>query len=446
MLKLIKKLPENLRARDVALRWLAEVALHDETLDSGAAQLEGLDALSPQDRAFARRLVTSTLRHDKPFRALLRPFLRKSIPEHKAPVYLILLMGMAQLLREDIPPHAAVNTSVELCKLHGFDRMSGLVNVVLKKIAAQREELNAKLDAMAPKEWLPSWLFDDWRAAYGKDAVKGMVAQLRKNPPLDVSVKDDATRWAETLGGEVVGAQSVRLAAGGAAVSQLEGYEDGAWWVQDVAASLPAQLLLAQLDDGEGKQIYDFCAAPGGKTMQLAAAGARVTAVDLSDHRLARVEENLERTQLGEKVELVRADLREWQPQEGAVPDAILFDAPCSATGTFRRHPDLLLNKRPKDVKEMVALQRELLSQLMRWLPAGVPVLYCVCSLQHAEGEAQIEWLQEAFEGVKMIPLAAPEGMPQEFVSEQGAIRTLPHHLAEKGGMDGFFMAMFEKA
>lgn len=444
MLKPIKKLPENLQAREVALRWLVEVCLRDETLDSGATHLAGLEALTPQDRAFAQRLVTSVLRHDKPFNHLLKPFLRKSIPEHKAPVQLILLLGMAQLLREEIPAHAAVNTSVELCKLHGYERMSGLVNAVLKQIADQKEALNEKMDVMAPKEWLPSWVFDDWRKAHGKEALKPMVAALRQNPPLDLCVKENAQGWATKLGGEVIGPNTVRLAAGGTAVSQLEGYETGDWWVQDVAASLPAQALLEKINGGEGKVVFDFCAAPGGKTMQLASMGVQVIAVDGSESRLVRMEENLQRTQLHDKVELIRADLRSWHPA-GQV-DAILFDAPCSATGTFRKHPDVLMNKRPRDINEMVEIQRALLTHLMEWLPAGVPVMYCVCSLQHEEGEKQMEWLLETFPEAKQIPLSLPEHMPAGCVTQSGAIRTLPSFHAEKGGMEGFFMAMFERS
>ncbi len=418
-------------ARKSALSWLTAILIDGVPMDQAGALVKQ-EKLTGQEIAFARRLVMQVLRAKKPYETILKRYVKKPLNDRYPLAHLSLLLGMAQLFAEDIPDHAAVNETVSLAKEAGEARRAGLINAVLKQMAEEKETLRNEVEAMPAKEWLPAWLYESWAKAYGKEALAEMIHAVRAEPPMDVTVKRDAQGWATRLGGELVAAHSVRLPAG-IALTECEGYESGEWWVQDVAASLPVQCLLDYLGGGEGKTIFDFCAAPGGKTMQLAASGASVVAVDVSDQRLKKVAENLDRTQLHAPVELIRGDLRDWHP--AGEPDAILFDLPCSATGTIRRHPDIPWLKRPRDVTELAALQRQMLDYLMRWLPAGVPVMLCTCSLQPEEGEAQLSQILTDHADLALIPIESP------YANEQGILRTLPHQKAS-GGMDGFFAAL----
>jgi len=301
-----------------------------------------------------------------------------------------------------------VNTTVEVAK-QCFPQLSGLVNAVCKKIAADKDKIT-----FSPKDATPEWLWKSWVKAYGEDKALAMAAVHLTEPPLDVN-------WLEPLEqGEKLPTGAVRLPRG-VDFTALP----GRGWAQDAAAVLPVQML----GDVNGLEVLDACAAPGGKTMQLAAAGAKVTALDISEARLKRLRENLQRTGLQAKV--VCADVKKWQaPQKY---DVVVLDSPCSATGTLRRHPEILHQRTPQDVARLVIIQRQMLQKALSWLKPGGRLLYVTCSLQPEEGEGQMA----AFKS-KVVPFAGSE----EWITPQGYLRTLPSMLADKGGMDGFFAAV----
>lgn len=286
---------------------------------------------------------------------------------------------------------------------------------------------------------LPAAVADRWAAQWGSAMVEAAARAYAIRPPVDVSLRDPAAtaEWTAQLGGVSLAPGHVRL-PDGANIPDLPGFADGAWWVQDVAASCPARLLGA----GEGRHVLDLCAAPGGKTMQLAAAGWRVTAIDQSKKRLERLTENLTRT--GLSADVVQADLRQWQPDQPV--DAILLDAPCTATGIYRRHPDVLHRIGPRQIAELAELQGALLARAADWLKPGGVLLYATCSLEQAEGEEQITRLLAARPDFALVPAQAgelPDGMTP---TSQGWLRTLPDTLATQGGADGFFIARLAKA
>ena len=306
---------------------------------------------------------------------------------------------------------------------------SGLINAVLNKISKQGAGKSTALDN------LPEWLQDNWAQAYGKAAVSAIAQVQMYEPPLDITVKNNPQLWAKTLGAKVILDNSIRCESGN--VGAMEGYEEGQWWVQDVAAMLPVTML----GDVSGKTVLDLCAAPGGKSAQLAAGGALVTSVDRSPRRLQRMRENMQRLKLS--CEIVQADLLEWQPD--TLFDAILLDAPCSATGTIRRHPDLLLHKNMADIAQLCEIQSDILQRATTWLKPGGIMVYCVCSLQPEEGEMQIDRFLKDNARWKVAQVKWPEAMPAQWVNMQGCLRTLPSYLSEDGGMDGFFAAPLQK-
>lgn len=403
----------------------------DETLDGHA----GLAALDERDRGFARLLVATTLRRLGQIDDLLGRFLERPLPAKAIAAHDILRLGAAQLVFLGTPAHAAVATAVELAKQCGLTAHKNLVNAVMRRIDREGRGIVEAQDA-APLN-LPSWLWDSWCAAYGEPACRAIAAMQVTEPPLDLSVKGDSGAWAERLGAEVLPTGSLRRAAGGA-VPELDGYAEGGWWVQDAAAALPAKLL----GDVRRLTVADLCAAPGGKTCQLAAAGATVTAVDRSERRLQRVADNLGR--LGLAATLVAADAARWRPS--APVDAVLLDAPCSATGTLRRHPDIAWLKGPADVAKLAELQRALLVAAADMLKPGGRLVYCVCSLQPEEGPRVVERALADGVPLRRLPISPAElGGPAELVGADGDLRTLPCHLAGLGGMDGFYAARLEK-
>lgn len=376
---------------------------------------------------WARNMTLLALRLKGPVDAWLAQQLRNPLGEKQLMVQTILRLGVLQLVIQKDAPHAVVNEMVDLTKGWGFTSLSGLVNAVLKKAAAlPREALLDVPDAVyAP----------DWWAEAGV-SLEGFPACLQSGkPPLDVSMKNPSDGWVQMLGGERMSGNTVRLHDYDE-VTQIEGFPTGAWWVQDFAATLPVQML----GDVTGKHVLDLCAAPGGKTAQLCAAGAHVVALDRSEKRLKRLRENMERLEYSP--EIIVADALEWQPE--APFDAILLDAPCSATGTLRRNPDVLWNRSQTSVQELVELQQKLFAQAAKWLaPAGV-LVYAVCSLMPAEGEAQLAQFKNT-QGLDFSPLSEQDGVPHAYANAQGALRTHPAMLAEKGRLDGFFAARFTK-
>jgi 16S rRNA (cytosine967-C5)-methyltransferase len=284
---------------------------------------------------------------------------------------------------------------------------------------------------------VPAWMLARWTQAYGGDQARRIAAASLAEAPLDVTVKEAPETWAERLGGAVLPTQTVRLAAGGR-IEELAGYAEGAWWVQDAAAALPARLL----GDVAGKSVADLCAAPGGKTAQLAAAGANVTSVDMAGARLERLRSNLSRLHLD--AQLVEADAVTWKP--GRTFDAVLLDAPCTATGTMRRHPDILRLKRADDVAALADIQTRLLDSASGLVAPGGTLLYCTCSLEPEEGARQIEAFLARDRRFTRSPVIAGEcGIAADWLTPAGELRTLPFHLPGEqphlSGMDGFYAA-----
>lgn len=381
-------------------------------------------ALSPAERATAQRLITETLRYLGRADHILTPNLQR-----QPPLRVMNLLRMATIeLMTGGAAHGVVNEAV---KIAGRNKktapMKGLVNAVLRKMTQIGDEDWAK----APDTKLPGWLRPRLAKAWSKAAVARFERAHAVPPPLDLSVKSDAAGWAAKLNADVLPTGSLRLAARGQ-VSSLPGYDTGDWWVQDAAAALPVKLL----GDVTGKRILDICAAPGGKTMQLAAAGADVTALDISESRMARLSENLERTQL--KANTVVADALDYS---GGRFDAVLLDAPCTATGTIRRHPDLPYVKNQTGLDSLVSLQREMLVRTKDHLEPNGLLVYCTCSLLREEGEDQIKWLLSASDDFEVLPPSAP-GLDPDWISAEGGVRLRPDYWPETGGMDGFYMAL----
>lgn len=422
-------------ARRAAADLLVAVLDEGRALDDALAQTQSYARLEGRDRAFARALATAALRRLGGIDAVLARFLQRPLPDSAHLGRALLRIGAAQILALNTPAHAAVGETVEAAnsarEARGFAK---LINAVLRKVATEGPAL---LAALPPGANLPHWLFTRWRATYGEEADR-IAAALLDEAPLDLSVKADAARWAEELGGELTPTGSIRLAAArGGTIEALPGFADGAWWVQDAAAALPARLL----GDVRGLRVLDLCAAPGGKTLQLAAAGAQVAAVDKSRARLARLRENLVRTKL--TAEIVCADALAFSVD--APFDAILLDAPCTSTGTLRRHPDVAWLRRPNDVRALAELQLKLVMAASRLLKPGGTLVYAVCSLEPEEGAGVVaEALRRGWRRRALTEqaFAGAEGL----ITREGDLRTLPSGWPERGGMDGFFAARLELA
>ena len=401
--------------RDSAFDLLGAVLDRRRSLEDA---LDALPALPPRDRAAAHRLAAAVLRRAGSLDAVLEPFLRRDPP---AAVRIILRLGAAQLLLLDTPAHAAVATSVALARNRGLVPFSGLVNAVLRRVAAGGV---AQMDALdSPRLDTPPWLWASW----GSDARAIAIAH-QTEAPLDLSI-----RTAAPPGGEVLPGGSVRYPAG-TRVTELDGFEAGAFWVQDAAAALPARLLAVR----PGERVADLCAAPGGKTAQLAATGASVTAVENNPARLARLRENLTRLDLHPGI--AEADALSWRPDNPL--DAILLDAPCSATGTIRRHPYVPHLKRARDMAAFAAQQDALIAAAAAMLRPGGRLIYAVCSLQPEEGPHRLAAALAAHPGLHLDPFTTDElaDIPEARTAD-GCLRTHPGLWPGRAGMDGFFAA-----
>ena len=424
-----------LLSRRVALDIYAAAGRGGRPLDEAIREHPGYGRLEARDRAFVRNLVSTAFRHRGQIEALLDAFVSRPLPQTEALVGDIVHLGLAQLLFLETPPHAAVDTSVRLAQQSDRARMKGFVNAVLRRAGREGKALVARQDAARLNT--PDWLWRAWVQAYGPAVAHDIAAAHLNEAPLDFSVRSEPQKWAEALGAEILPTGSLRRRQGGA-VAELPGFAEGGWWVQDAAAALPARLL----GDVVGRRVADLCAAPGGKTLQLAAAGADVVALDISLRRLALVKDNLART--GLVAQTVVADALNWKPETAF--DAVLLDAPCSATGTLRRHPDAAWHKRPNDVARLAALQSHLLDAMAPLLRPGGTLVYAVCSLQPEEGERQIASLLARGAPFEPVPVAAGE-LPdlEEAITSQGFVRTLPSQWQERGGLDGFFIARLRR-
>jgi len=401
-------------ARDVALELIGAVLRRKRPLDDAIEESAVMHQLSGRDRAFARLLVATVLRR------LVQDILR---------------LGVAQLLFLRTPPHAAVATSVDLAQSRGFVSHKGLVNAVLRRLSIEGPERIETQDA--PRLNTPDWLWQSWSRAYGEPTARAIATAHLKEAPLDLSLRNDAETWRAALEGVLLPTGTLRRAAGGA-LATLPGYAEGAWWVQDAAAALPARLF----GDVADRDVIDLCAAPGGKTAQLATAGARVTAVDRSPRRLERLAANVKRLDLA--VEAVGADALTWRPPRPA--EAVLLDAPCSTTGAIRRHPDVPHLKSPEDVARLSMVQENLLLAAIDMLRPGGTLVYCTCSLEAAEGPERIESLLQSGAPVVRIGIEPDEiGAESEWITPEGDLRTLPCHFHAYDGIDGFYCARLVK-
>ena len=422
-------------ARLSALAALVHTLDKQKPLDSAWPQDRYFQMLNPSDRAFAQLLVKTTLRRLGQIDALLASFLERPLEAHASRIMHVLRLGVTQLIWLDTPPHAAVHSAVEMTKQVKMEKYSGLVNAILKRIAKEGAAMIEKQDAA--KLNLPPYLWDRLVAAYGEAQTREITAMHLREPPLDITVKSDPEHWAKELGGVALPLGSVRLTHA-RNITQMPGFAEGKWWVQDMAAAIPA-LLLGNVHD---KRVIDLCAAPGGKTAQLASAGAQVSAVDVSKDRIAMLKTNVHRLQL--HAEYITTDASKWLPN--FAPDAILLDAPCSATGTLRRHPDVAWLRKPEDIERLKATQARLLRHAVEMLHSGGVMVYAVCSLLPEEGEEQITALLAERKDIALKPVnPAQLGGLAECVTARGEVRTLPFHLKDRDGMDGFYAAVLVK-
>ena len=436
-------LTSGLASRRIAVDALHEVLVRRKPLEGVLERLvvaAAADDLHPSDLALTRLIAATALRRLGQIEDVTGRYLLRTLPEEASRAGLILLTGATQLLFLGTPAHAAIDLAVTLCKATPHtERYAGLVNAVLRKVATEGPAIIASQDFA--KLNTPDWLWERWVKAYGAETARSIANAHLSEAALDLSVKADAAGWAERLGGVVTPTGSVRLKAKGR-IEALVGFAEGGWWVQDVAAALPVRLL----GDVRGKRVADLCAAPGGKTMQLSAAGAHVTALDSSAARLGTLRANLER--LGLSADIVQADAGDWQPTD--LFDAVLLDAPCLATGTIRRHPDLPHLKQLNDLKALAGIQAKLLDNAAKMLRPGGTLVYCTCSLEPEEGPEQIAKFLSRTARFEVVPITGGEhSIAPEWVSAEGYLRTLPCHLpmepVELSGLDGFFAARMKR-
>jgi 16S rRNA (cytosine967-C5)-methyltransferase len=432
---------EGAAPREAAVALLSAVLDDKRPLDpllDPETGIEALIALSPRDRALTRAILGVALRRHGQIAAVLARLIERKLPVKSGLLRRILEIGAAQVLFLDVPDYAAVSVAVDQAERDPAARhFKALVNAVLRRVARERGELVSSQDAVRLNT--PEWLFMRWAALYGEAGARAISGAHLTEPALDLTVRSDPQIWAERLGGVVLPNGTVRLAAKGP-IDALPGFDEGAWWVQDAAASLPARLL----GDVAGREIGDLCAAPGGKTMQLAAAGARVTAVDQSKFRMERLVRNLARA--GLTADAVTADVLTYEGS--SCFDAVLLDAPCSATGTIRRHPDVAWLRTLKDVGSLAFLQARLLARAVELTRPGGTLVFSTCSLEPEEGEEQARRALATLP-VTALPIAAKETSGLGSVSPEGWVQTLPSDLPGDDprllGLSGFFIARFRR-
>ncbi len=432
----------GLAARRAAVFVLERVLGQGRTL---TAALEAADtrlaALEGRDRALVGHLVRTVLRRLGQIDDALSRFLTRPLPKKAERVRTVLRAGVAQILFMRVPAHAAVDLSVRLVREdRATARLSGLVNAVLRNVLRNAPDILAGQDPFLLN--VPQWLRRSWSEAWGEDAARAMAEALLEEPALDLTVRkpEEAGERAAALGGVLLPTGTVRIREPQAPVPQLPGFAEGAWWAQDAAAALPARLL----GNVRGRKVLDLCAAPGGKTAQLAAAGAHVTALDASAERLETLRRNLERLRLS--ADVVRADVLEYAPPEPF--DAVLLDAPCSATGTARRHPEVLHLKTARQVRSLARLQDRMLDRAADLVAPGGRLVCCTCSLQPEEGEERARAFLRRHGGRFRLRPVLPEevGGQAHFITEEGFLRTLPHMpVGTERHLDGFFAVRFER-
>ena len=434
-------MPPGLASRLLAATIIADIAGTGRSLEdalTGEVVAAKMEAFDERDRMLVRSIVIVSLRHLGSLRKTIGRLLERGLPKRSGPLEWILVITAAQILHMDVPDHAAVNLCVQAVRLDPKSQpFAALANALARGLARQKDQPAVDTPVEAdPFVNAPVWLAARWRNTYGEATAAAIVAAHAREPHLDITVKSDPAGWAERLGGLVLPSGSIRL-RDATPVASLPGYDEGAWWVQDVAAALPARLLGVH----PGQRVADLCAAPGGKTAQLAAAGWRVTAVDRSAERLKRLTANLQRLDLEADTQVADAISFSAPPF-----DAILLDAPCSSTGTIRRHPDVAWTKRGSDIAALTALQARMLDRAFSLLKGGGTLVYCVCSLEPEEGEAQIAGLLRRNPDLVRKPVSADEiGGLDVAITPEGDVRTLPSMTLGPdplaAGLDGFFAA-----
>ena len=425
----------SISSRSSALKLFRRVIRDHKPLDGASISYPEPGYVTKSDHAFALRLAKTALRRLGQIDDILDKCLERPLPKNAQIAKDILRLGVAQLLFMEIPDHAAVYTSVQLFHAKGGGSYAKLINGVLRRIAREGPSWVEAQDA--PRLNTPNWLWQSWSNTYGIKTCRAIAAAHLKEPPLDISVKNNPEIWAERLGAQIMPSGTLRLKNAGA-VSELTGYKEGAWWVQDVAAHIITHFL----GDINGKKVIDLCAAPGGKTAALINSGADVTAVDHSHGRLKRLQENL--TRLNFSAEIIQGNAQIWKPSNTA--DAVLLDAPCSATGILRRHPDIARGKSVTDVERLAALQFRLLTSAAEMLKPGGLLVYATCSLQSEEGPAQVKKVVKDRLPLKSCPISKTDvfGLDETLTTE-GYFRSLPSILHQFGHMDGFFACRFER-
>ncbi len=397
---------------------------------SGFLQLKEL-----RDKSFCRLVTLATLRHWGQIRQALLPYIKKPIPAVDAVVYNIIASALAQVIILKTPPHAVVHTAVEAVKVfYHLRKYQGFVNAILQKWLRDHQSGFNLPDAQFN---YPNWLLQSWSSLYGSIKTDKIISSFQQEPMLHLSIKNQTEYWAMQLQAKHL-TENVYYRQTDGDISHLPGYHEGAWWIQNAAATLPASLLHIQ----PGERVLDLCAAPGGKTAQLAATGAFVTAVDNDGVRLNILQQNMRR--LGLEADIVQADVCAWRPSAPA--HYILLDAPCSATGTLRRHPEIAWRRTLNDIDRLVGQQRQLLQSAYHMLAPGGKMIYATCSLQPEEGEQQIEWFLATYPEIRIDPIRPAEpNQLQTVISDQGTIRTMPYDHPEAGGLDGFFIARLQR-
>ncbi|MFT4160032.1 MAG: RsmB/NOP family class I SAM-dependent RNA methyltransferase [Shinella sp.] len=433
----------GLRARQAAAKILAAVIDRRTPLD-GMLDLENGNVayrqLGDADRALVRAILNTALRHLPRIEAILDTLVGTPLPEGARALHHVLTVAAAQILYLDVPDHSAVDLAVEQAQLDPRNRrFASLTNAVLRRLSREKA---SHLTATRAVSVIPAWFHERLVAVYGKEHAARIGEALLEPSAIDLTVKSDPEGWAARLGGRVLPTGSVRLPAASGAIPALEGFEAGQWWVQDAAASLPAKLF----HDLAGKRVADLCAAPGGKTAQLALAGAKVTALDQSGNRLKRLIGNLERLDLS--VEAVEANMADYRPEE--LFDAVLLDAPCSSTGTIRRHPDVLWTKGPEDIDKLARLQERLLRHALTLVKPGGELVFSNCSLDPGEGEDMVARVLADNPDWRIQPVE-PADWPglESAVSPRGEFRTTPAMLpatdSHAGGVDGFYAVLLRR-
>lgn len=430
------RLVDGMAARHLAVHVLHAVMTERRAFDDTFQREAEKANLPVRDRAFARAICGAVLRRGGELSALIGKFIEKPLPAQKGRLQEILLSAAAQLVILKTPPHAAISLAVDQVQAdRGARRFDKLANAVLRRVSERGGAILAQSD---PASNIPSWLFDRWRLTYGDERARAIALASLDEPSLDITVCRDAALWSEKFGGILLPTGSIRIAEAGR-VDELAGYSDGVWWVQDTAAALPARVL----GDVSGLSIADLCAAPGGKTAQLATSGAKVTAVELSPARAQRLKANIERLNLD--VEVVISDVAAWKPERQF--DAVLLDVPCTSTGTIRRHPDILYLKRTEDVASLAQSQTRLFEAAAKHVKPGGRLVYCTCSLEAEEGPEQVDRFLAGHENFRRQPIdAASLGGDASWQTAAGDLRTLPCYLNTyppgSRGMDGFYVSL----